>query len=62
MIREKTVFNKGSDCLSIHQYLFERFLREADDKGIGLAEYVEIPFELSISITVKKLPKEERKK
>ncbi len=55
MTKDKTTFETVDDCLSIHEYLFGKFLEEADKKGININEYVEDKFELSIQFTIRKL-------
>lgn len=34
MTKDVTTFQKGTDCLSFHEYLFRLFLEELDKKNI----------------------------
>ena len=55
MTKDVTIFRKGSDCLSFHEYLFALFLKELDKKNIDLTECLEEDIKLTVQfIAVKR--------
>lgn len=55
MTKDRTIFQKDADCLSVHEYLFGKFVEELAKKNIEFTTHPECDLNVSVTISVSKV-------